>query len=158
MKHLLKNAVLLLILMPAVVACADKDVAYHSYLYVPEKGWDKDDTLTFDVQITDTVPTHYNLYVQVRNRSDYPYCNLLLLVNHNLKDSAVVVTDTVRCTLADDAGRWEGEGLGGLFQAYFHADEYIARYPVGSRTVTVVHGMEDQTLQGINDLGIRIEK
>ncbi|KAA6346675.1 Gliding motility lipoprotein GldH [termite gut metagenome] len=157
MRYLLKNAVPLLILMLATVACAD-NVVYHSYRYVAGKEWDRDNALTFDVQITDSVPMRYHLYVQIRNRMDYPYRNLLLLVSHNLQDSSVVVTDTVRCTLADETGRWEGDGLGGLFQIDFNVNEYVAHYPAGVRTVKVVHGMEDQTLVGINDVGIRIEK
>jgi gliding motility-associated lipoprotein GldH len=157
MKTLLKNSVTLLIVMLAWVACAD-NVVHHSYRYIARKGWDRNDTLTFDVQITDSMPTHYRLYAQIRNRTDYPYQNLLLLVSHNLQDSSIVVTDTVRCTLANDAGRWTGKGWGALFQTFFNVNEYTARYPVGARTVKVVHGMEDQTLTGINDVGIRIEK
>ncbi|KAA6329659.1 Gliding motility lipoprotein GldH [termite gut metagenome] len=157
MKKLLKNTVPLWIIMLALVACAD-NVVYHSYQHIAGKGWDKGDTLTFNVRITDSMPTYYHLYVQIRNRTDYPYQNLLLLVRHNLKDSSIVVTDTVRCTLANDAGRWKGKGLGGLFQTFFNVSEYISRYPIGTRTVNVIQGMEDQTLKGINDVGIRIEK
>ncbi|KAA6318982.1 Gliding motility lipoprotein GldH, partial [termite gut metagenome] len=61
-------------------------------------------------------------------------------------------------TLANDTGRWKGKGLGGLFQTFFNVNEYISQYPIGAYTVHVIHGMEDQTLTGINDVGIRIEK
>jgi gliding motility-associated lipoprotein GldH len=157
MKNLLKNSILFIVVAVLLIACMDSAV-YHSYRYIAKKGWNRDDTLTFDMQIPDSTPTHYYLYVHVRNRTDYPYQNLLLSVSHNLQDSSVVVTDTVRCILANTVGRWTGKGWGALFQAAFDIDEYTSVNPAGMRTVKVIHCMEDETLTGINDIGIRIKK
>jgi gliding motility-associated lipoprotein GldH len=156
MKNLLKNSILFIVVTLLPVACTE-NIIYHSYRYISKKGWNRDDTLTFDIQISDSTPTHYYLYAQVRNRTDYPYQNLLLSINHNLQDSSVVVTDTVRCILANEVGRWTGKGWGSLFQATFDIGEYTSLNPVGMRTVRVIHCMEDETLTGINDIGIRIK-
>jgi gliding motility-associated lipoprotein GldH len=55
-------------------------------------------------------------------------------------------------------GRWTGKGWGYLFQSTFDIGEYTSVNPVGMRTVKVIHYMDDETLTGINDIGIRIEK
>jgi gliding motility-associated lipoprotein GldH len=157
MKNLLKNSILLLVVTVLPVACTD-DVVYHSYRYISKKGWNREDTLTFDIQVPDSTPTQYCLYAQVRNRTDYPYQSLLLSVSHNLQDSSVVVTDTVRCILANALGRWTGEGWGSLFQATSKIGEYTSVNPAGMRTVKLIHWMEDETLTGINDIGIQIKR
>jgi gliding motility-associated lipoprotein GldH len=158
MKNLLKNSALFIVVTFLPVACMEDHVVYHSYQYISKKGWNRDDTLTFDMQILDSTSTHYYLYAQVRNRTDYPYQNLLLSISHNLQDSSVVVTDTVRCILANTVGRWTGKGWGSLFQSTFDINEYISVDPAGMRTVKIIHCMEDETVTGINDIGIRIMK
>jgi gliding motility-associated lipoprotein GldH len=157
MKNLLKNSILFIAMIFLPVACMD-NVVYHSYQNISKKGWNRNDTLTFDIQILDSISTHYYLYAQVRNRTDYPYQNLLLSISHNLQDSSVMVTDTARCILANAVGRWTGKGWGSLFQTTFNIGEYTFVNPVSMRTVKVIHCMEDETLTGINDIGIQIKK
>ncbi|KAA6345414.1 hypothetical protein EZS27_007020 [termite gut metagenome] len=157
MKNLLKNSILFIVVTFLSVACTD-NVVYHSYRHISKKGWNRGDTLIFDIQISDSTPTHYYLYAQVRNRTDYPYQNLLLSISHNLQDSSVVVTDTVRCLLANAVGQWTGKGWGSLFQATFDIGEYTSVDPAGMRIVKVIHCMEDEIVTGINDIGIQIKE
>ncbi|KAA6338521.1 Gliding motility lipoprotein GldH [termite gut metagenome] len=158
MKNPPKHSILVAVITALILAGCTDNIVYHSYRYIPGKRWNRRDTLTFDVPIADSFPTYYYLYVHVRNLPHYPYQNLLLLVSHNLQDSSVMVTDTVRGILASETGRWAGKGLGTLFQITLPVNEYTVDYPAGVRTVRVTHGMEDETLIGINDVGIRIEK
>ncbi len=145
----------LLALLLFLTAC-DSDTIYHSYLHPSKDGWRKSDTLTFKAPITDSLAT-YHISVEVRNREDYPYSNFYLFISHNTQDSTVFVTDTVEYALADKAGNWLGTGWGNFYQS---AHSYISISPKrsGNLVFKVTHGMRDETLKGINDVGIEIKR
>jgi gliding motility-associated lipoprotein GldH len=155
MKNLLGNSVVAMMIL-TVTACTDNTL-YHSYQYIPKKGWKGEDTLSFEVYIPDSFLTYYHVSAHIRNRNDYPYQNLLLLIDHNLQDSSAIVTDTIRCMLADEEGWWTGMGWGDLYQTVFDVGNFTTDRS-GKRTVKITHGMKDDTLVGINDVGIQIEK
>ena len=94
MKSLLKNSILSLFSACLLTACNEHTV-YHSYQSLPNKGWGKSDTLSFQVPITDSVPTTLRLFAEVRNSIEYPYHDLHLFISQNLQDSTVWRTDTI---------------------------------------------------------------
>lgn len=153
--NLKKNKFTLLLLLIILTAC-DSNTMYHSYLHLPQKGWGKSDTLIFKAPITDSLST-FRISVEVRNRDDYPYGNLYLFISHNTQDSTVFVTDTIEYTLADKSGKWMGTGLGNLYQSS-KSYTFIAPGRSGNLTFRVSHGMRDNSLIGINDIGIEIKK
>lgn len=136
-------------------AC-DHNRVFEKNLPVNEKGWNKDSVITFDVPITDTLQNH-NLYINVRNDIKYKYSNLWLFVEIN-QPGNISVTDTFEITLADQAGKWLGEGFGGIKsqQVLFKRNFY---FPVsGDYKINIAQGMREDELLGINDIGIRLEK
>ncbi|MDR0891996.1 MAG: gliding motility lipoprotein GldH [Mediterranea sp.] len=158
MRSLLNKSKLLLgIALGCLLAACDTPVVYHSYRSLPSEGWKKSDTLSFRVSVADSLPTTFRLFVEVRNRTEYPYLNLSLLVGQNFSDSTKVVSNRVDFTLATAEGDWTGRGWGSLYQS-----ERLARsvrtQGAGEYTVTVCSGMKDEQLPGINDIGIRIER
>ena len=64
MKSLLKNSILSLFSACLLTACNEHTV-YHSYQSLPNKGWGKSDTLSFQIPITDSVPTSLRLFAEV---------------------------------------------------------------------------------------------
>lgn len=155
MKSLLKNSLFLLGTACLTVACKDS-IVYHSYQPIRSEGWGKSDTLFFDVPLSDSL-TNLHLYAEVRNRSDYNYQDLYLFISQNLEDSTSWKTDTLEFILAGKDGKWNGTGWGSLFQSALPIG-YTATRHSGKYTFKVVHGMKDDILTGINDIGIRIEK
>lgn len=153
--NLKKNKYVPLILLFILTAC-ESNTTYHSYLHPSDKGWGKKDTLTFKVPIKDSLDT-YSVDVEVRNRADYPYCNLFLFVSHNTKDSTVFVTDTIEYALADKTGSWTGTGWGSLHQSSSHYT-FITPKRKGNIIIKVAHGMREEVLDGISDIGIKITK
>lgn len=155
MKSLLRISILALFAAGVLSACDDQTV-YHSYQSVPEKGWGKSDTLFFDVPVYDSLDI-LRLSTGVRNGNNYPYQDLYLFVSHNLEDSTRWQTDTLKFVLSDKEGKWIGTGWGNLYQSTQPLRSAIIRHP-GNYTIKVAHGMKDETLNGINDIGIKIER
>lgn len=143
-----KNNYLFLLLMPAVLmlsACNGKTV-YHTYQPVSREGWSKSDTLVFAVPVKDTL-VPLRLSVEVRHREGYPYTNLFLFING----------DTVECTLADGKGNWEGTGISAIYQNKFPYRTISIQQP-DTIFFRVSQGMTDPLLQGIQDIGICVER
>lgn len=156
MKSLLKNSILSLFSACLLTACNEHTV-YHSYQSLPNKGWGKSDTLSFQIPITDSVPTTLRLFAEVRNSIEYPYHNLHLFISQNLQDSTVWRTDTIAFCLADSTGRWTGHGWGSIYQSETFITSVRPLHPT-NYTIKIMSGMKDEKLQGLSDVGIRIEK
>ena len=70
-RNLCLKGIILLFVASLLSAC-DKQTVYHSFQSLPTEGWLREDTLSFDVKVTDSL-TYYKLSLEVRNRSNYPY-------------------------------------------------------------------------------------
>lgn len=143
------------LLLITLAACDFGSTMYHSYNPIPEQGWAKSDTLLFHVNIPDSL-TPYKVSVEIRNDNNYPYKNLYLFVSNNTKDSTIFATDTIKYVVAEESGKWIGTGFGTLYQSGQPLGKFIPLHP-GKYIFKVVHGMKDQFLQGISDVGLRIE-
>lgn len=145
----------ILLLFLSVVSC-DRKRVFESYRELDKRGWNKDSVVVFNVHLTDTVKNH-NLFVNIRNKGTYPYSNLWLFLTIGSPDGKMH-TDTVEYTLAEPSGRWKGSGIGGL-----HDNQILYKSSVffphkGNYKFQIKQGMRDNVLQGIRDVGIRIEK
>ena len=156
MKSLLKNSLFVLFSACLLTACNENTV-YHSYQSLPDEGWEKSDPLSFQIPITDSIPTTLRLFAEVRNRIEYPYHDLHLFISQNLQDSTVWRTDTIVFSLADSTGRWTGHGWGSIYQSETFIKSVLPLRS-GNYTIKVINGMKDEKLQGLSDVGIRIEK
>ena len=97
------------------------------------------------------------LFAEVRNSIEYPYHNLHLFISQNLQDSTVWRTDTIAFCLADSTGRWTGHGWGSIYQSETFITSVRPLHPT-NYTIKIMSGMKDEKLQGLSDVGIRIEK
>lgn len=156
MRNLLRNKIWLLPAVWLTAAACNENTVYHSYQSIPSEGWKKSDTLFFNLTVTDTLQP-LRLSAEIRNKSNYAYRNLYLSVSHNLKDSTVWKTDTLQLILADKEGKWKGTGWGSLFQSTVSISSVTVQHP-GRYTFKVAHEMQDELLEGINDIGIKIER
>jgi len=137
------------------LACTSNDV-YFQYRSVNSKGWNKDSLYTFDIPINDTTAT-YNVYVNVRNRGEYPYQNLWLFLSKTNPDK-IQTRDSIECYLADQRGKWLGSGIGSILEMPVIYQQNIRFKSVGTYHYKIVQGMRDSILTGINDIGMRVEK
>ena len=147
--------IILAALLLLCIAC-DRNRVFEEYQPVPQEGWHKEALINFSVLITDTLKNH-NLFINVRNDIKYRYSNLWLFVEIN-QPGEISVTDTFELSLADPSGRWLGEGFGGIKtrQVIFKRNVF---FPVsGEYKFNIQHGMREELLLGITDIGFRVEK
>ena len=155
MKRTLPFLLLIIVAGLGFTSC-DKTVVFDKYKAIPETGWHKDSLVVFNISVEDTLQNH-NLLINIRNETSYNYSNLWLFIKI-LQPDDEMLTDTFEIVLADPSGKWLGKGIGGLKtrQAIFRRN---VRLPVsGEYTVKLQHGMRQDVLNGIHDVGFRIEK
>lgn len=154
-RNLCLKGIILLFVASLLSAC-DKQTVYHSFQSLPTEGWLREDTLSFDVKVTDSL-TYYKLSLEVRNRSNYPYQNLPLSICYTTADSIPSPTDTIQLILADKEGIWKGDGWGGLYQTAVPAGSVRIGKP-GTYLFKMAYTLPDERLQGINDIGIKLKR
>ena len=126
----------------ALTAC-DGSVYYDESRSVDEHGWLPQDTLTFDVEVDDTVHL-FNFLVEVRNSVEFP--------------DGSVAHDTMECPLADPEGKWLGKRTGRYVDARYRLRGGSARFPMtGHYRFAVTNAMRDSAISGIKDIGLRVE-
>jgi gliding motility-associated lipoprotein GldH len=151
----MKKIVYLFALLILLVSC-DPNRVFDQYYEFPDSMWHKDSVVTFQIPIADTLRNH-NLMVQIRNETNYKFSNLWLFIEITQPDGETV-KDTFEIILAEPSGRWLGEGIGGLKtrQAIYRRNVY---FPFsGEYIVTLQHGMREESLRGIHDVGFRVER
>lgn len=136
------------------VSCSN-DAVYYKFQPIRGKVWEKQSEYYFEFEIKDcSIP--YNILLRIRNSDMYDYQNLWLLCEEVQPDGASL-KDTVECMLADDFGKWNGNGFT-LFQNQFVLRNHYIFPDTGKYTVGIRHGMRNDNLRGIEDIGLFIEK
>lgn len=144
----------MLLSLVGLIACNQNEV-FFNYQSVNVDGWNKDSVYVFEVKIDDASKT-YNVYVNTRNIEEYPYQNLWLFVNKTSSDS-VQISDTINFYLADDFGKWLGDGIGSVYNMPVLYQQNIRFPKAGTYRYEIQHGMRDSLLRGINDIGLKVE-
>ena len=119
--------------------------------------WHMDSTITVEWAPQDAeTPVFMGMYV--RHLSDHPYNNLYLF--RTIRSSqGVEYSDTVNIALADDLGRWNGTGMSTLKTVFAPIGGGAVRFRDNERyTLTMVHGMRDTVLTGIQDIIVKFEQ
>ncbi|MBO5586434.1 MAG: gliding motility lipoprotein GldH [Prevotella sp.] len=152
MKRLVKG---ILIVAVAMLTACTNEVAYHHYESVAEEGWDKEDTLLFK---TDTLyhTASYSIEVNLRTTSDYPYKQVMLMVEERVLPNKAKRIFPVTLQIASDEGEREGEKL-----QYYELEKQLALQQLSqgdSLQFRVYHKMRRLSLPGIKDVGIKIRK
>jgi gliding motility-associated lipoprotein GldH len=63
----------------------------------------------------------------------------------------------IQIELADQTGRWLGEGMSNLI-TYEKPLVIQQKLPIGTYTWSLSQNMRDESLQGVSDIGIKVEK
>jgi gliding motility-associated lipoprotein GldH len=129
---------------------------YEQYRSFPIEGWIKDSVAAFTVQVDDTIALH-NVYINLRNTSSYPFCNIYLFVKATAPSGAFAI-DTVEYMLADQYGRWQGKGFSKMLDNRLIFRKYVQFPQRGAYRFEVRQGMRTEVLPHISDVGLRVEK
>ena len=144
----------LLLLVCALFSC-NHNTFYHKTDVFPNETWNANTTLNYEFSILDSLQ-FYNIYVDVRNNTDYPYQNLYLFFTTQFPDNSRF-TDTLNCILCDAYGRWTGKGSGRIKENRFTLKSKVRFQQKGDYIFSVQQAMREDDLKGITDFGITLQ-
>lgn len=139
-----KLRILKTILLTILLASCQEDTYYHSYQSVNGMGWNRNDTLTYILPNPITIDTSIPLEIGIRHKDSYHYRDLWLTING----------DTCHLFLADTIGKWFGNGIGEVRQLTNSISFQVKDDSINK--LEILHIMQDNPLQGILDIGVRI--
>jgi gliding motility-associated lipoprotein GldH len=139
-----------------VLASCDRNVVFEKNVKLPDNRWSVNNIVRFTTEITDTVLPH-NIYINVRNAGGYQFNNIFIFFETRTP-SGKTDRDTVEITLADESGKWKGEGLGDIWDnSSLFKGNFV--FPEGGEyTFSLQQAMRFDPLLQIMDVGIRIER
>lgn len=153
-RNSLTQKILLMTVVCALAAC-DRLPVYTHFEHTPISGWEKNDTLNFDVCPVKEAGD-YREELAIRINESYPFRGLSLIVQQTILPSGYRHNDTINCNLFDKKGNKNGDGIN-YFQYAFHINT-IRLTEGDSLHIQVRHNMKREIMPGVADIGIRIEK
>ena len=131
----------------------ENEAVYDQYQAIQNTSWEKNKEYYFTFLIED-ISVPYDLTLEVRNNNMYPYQNLWVFCSEELPIGPLK-RDTIECMLADEFGKWYGDGIS-LFQSSFPIRSAYY-FPVkGQYTFSFRQGMRNDHLPGIQEIGLRV--
>lgn len=150
----------LLICLLLVTSC-DKKRVFDNYESLPDK-WHRDTVVSFNFPAPDTIRP-YNLFINLRNNSDYNYSNLFLVTNM-IFPNGKVISDTLEYRMAKPSGEWLGTGFGEIKESKLWYKENVRFSEEGEYQIDIQHAMRKggdtegiEGLEGVTEVGYRIE-
>lgn len=94
--------------------------------------------------------------MEITTNGRYPYRDIWLQVAHNLTDSTIQ-RESFHFILADDLGRWLGDGVGGLYQLSLPLYSLVPFDTTYGYVVQLKQLMDADPLPGIEKIGLKVE-
>ena len=151
-----RNKLIIGSILLLIFAGCSRDIVFEQYVTIPDNGWNKDSMAVFSVDINN-VENYYDIFIDVRNRSDYPNSNLWLFIDV-LSPEGKAMRDTLNCYLADEHGKWLGSGWGDLYLVSVPYRKNVKFAVPGEYKFYIIQGMRYDELEGIHNIGITIAK
>ncbi|MBN2681203.1 MAG: gliding motility lipoprotein GldH [Bacteroidales bacterium] len=143
------------ILAIMLVSC-DKSVVYEENHVFEGSVWNSTDTAFFEFSNSDTL-IPLNILISLKNNDNYPFNNIWFFVTTVFPDKKQI-TDTIDYILQNPRGKWFGLSLGEVYGRYL---PYRINRPLpikGKYTIKICQAMRKENLEGIKNIGLRIEK
>ena len=136
-------------------------LVYDQYEHTPIAGWEKNDTLSFEVPPLASGGT-YQGSLGLRITGAYPFMKLTLIVTSKVypkngpKGKYEVSEDTLQCDLIDQFGKTKGQGI-----SYYQYNMPISVKDLqegDSLLFAIRHDMKREILPGISDIGLKLTR
>ncbi|MFM1744792.1 MAG: hypothetical protein RLZZ630_729 [Bacteroidota bacterium] len=138
-----------------LLASCDSSRLYEENKEIENNVWYANKPLQFQAQIPDSIQG-YNVYINLRNASHYPFSNIFLFLNTTFPDGQID-RDTIEIMLASPEGKWLGDGLGDIWDNRVLFKRNVRFLMKGEYRFEFTQAMRLDPLPGIMDAGIRIE-
>lgn len=144
--------ILLLALSSIMLIACQKEAVYTHFESLP-CTWSADSTLVFHPVLSDSI-NEYQVLINIRHTDRYPYQNLWLFVDIQ-QDTVLLRRDTIEAQMANERGEWYGKGMSQYTLPLLYLENEILTQ--GKYTLTIQQGMRTEKLQGITEVGVRVE-
>lgn len=151
----MRNLTIAAILLVSTCSC-DPDRIYEKNIRIPDGIWNVDHAVSFELMVEDTISS-CNLYINIRNTSMYPYSNLHLRIR-TTAPSGDSVEERFEVVLADEKGKWQGSGLGDIWDIQKLYKQNVRFAQKGKYLIEYRQDMRPDNLPFIMDVGLRVEK
>ena len=138
-------------------------MVYDQYKPIESHQWDSKNSIYFIVSNSDTISKN-NVFINIRNNKNYEFSSLFLIAKMEFPNGYQVI-DTLEYKMTDSYGKWLGSGFTDIKENILFYKENVAFSEKGDYKFSVYHatrGVNDiegkVPLQGITDVGLRIEK
>lgn len=142
----------------AIIFCmisCERNRVYEKNISIEKYSWDSKVIPSYKVEIIDT-SVLYNIYVNIRHADLYPFQNIWLQVGTQFPNGTKA-SRRVEIMLANDEGKWYGEGLGDIWDFRSLIQENAFFNNPGTYTFTIEQNMRQDPLPGIMAIGLRVE-
>jgi len=149
------KAVKFLLLASILMSC-EKNIVHEQLIKIDEATWNLEKEVQLNWIVDDTINS-FDIYIVLQHNERYPYRNLFLFTQI-INDYNFQTMDTLAVFLAKANGEWTGKGSGALIN---HRLPYLVDYRferLGDYQLMLRHGMRDDDLVGIENIGILIKK
>lgn len=137
----------------------DSGMLFEQTKAVTENEWHKDSVFHFESDSIEKSNQPLFFYFMVRTNQAYPYSNIFLFVDLQFPNGEGK-QDTLEHDLMLPNGQWaSGVEASGTVQTVMIRFPYALKQPpVGRYKASIQQGMRDSLLQGILDVGFKIDK
>lgn len=136
------------------IGCVNTSV-FEQNQSIEKARWEAENALRFEFIANDTLANH-NVFLNVRHTGNYAYSNLYLFVTTQAPNGRLHI-DTLEFTLANTTGKWIGKGIGDVYDLRMVYKKNIRFGQQGKYSFKIEQAMREPVLDGIADVGIRIE-
>lgn len=144
-----------LVLLVMLLGACQPRVAYHHYRHISSPGWDKSDTLHFNIPPVSQSGV-YEVVAELRTDKNYPFQKINLIVSQTVIPEGAYFYDRLDCRLISQNGVIEGDGIS-YFQYQFHVRDMKLNQG-DSIHLCISHNMKREIMPGIADVGILIRR
>jgi gliding motility-associated lipoprotein GldH len=136
---------------------------FDEYKPIENHQWSSKNRIHFLVTNTDTI-TSRNVFINIRNNKNYQFSTLFLIAKIEFP-SGYNVVDTLEYEMTNAFGEWLGTGFTDIKENKLFYKEQVVFSEKGTYKFTIQHATRSindiegtKALQGITDVGLRIEK
>lgn len=138
------------LLVTVLLTSCNSDTVYHQFASIDGGAWDKSEELLFTVERQPEdiiVDEEVGLRIE---RGRYPYTDICLVIEQTLLPAKSVTTDTMIYSLPEDNGY--------SARQYDLPFKTLNLHKGDSLQIVIRHNMKEKLLQGVHDVGIRMER
>lgn len=159
MRYLIRIlAVVVLFLGGGIFVGCDSSIFYDEHKFIENDIWNIDDKKVFDVKVdNDDMADRYNFLIDLRNTKEYPYSNAFLFIKTTFPNGGYAL-DTMECPLTETSGKWYGKVSANHVDNRFYLRKDVVFPQEGMYRFEIFHGLRDTNVEGIKNVGLRIER